>query len=59
MVPIYKNGNKTYCSNHRCMSLLASTYKILSNILPSRLTPYAEEVIGDHHCVFPTQQIDY
>jgi hypothetical protein len=28
--------------------LLPSTYKILSNILLSRLTPYAEEITGDH-----------
>ena len=32
--------------------LSASTYKILSNILLSRLIPYAEEVIGDHQCGF-------
>jgi len=29
---------------------LPTTYKILSNILLSRLTPYAEEIIGDHQC---------
>jgi sorting nexin-29 len=27
-------------------------YKIVSNILLSRLTPYAEEIIGDHQCGF-------
>jgi len=27
-------------------------YKILSNILFSRLTPYAEEIIGHHQCGF-------
>jgi len=27
-------------------------YKILSNILLSGLTPYAEEITGDHHCGF-------
>jgi len=26
------------------------TYKILSSILLSLLTPYAEKVIGDHEC---------
>jgi len=31
---------------------LSSTYKILSNILLSRLTPYAEEIVGDHQHVF-------
>jgi len=34
------------------MSLLPTTYKILSNILLSKLTPYAEEIIGDHQCGF-------
>jgi hypothetical protein len=31
---------------------LPTTYKIVSNILLSRLTPYAEEIIGDHQCGF-------
>ena len=31
---------------------MPTTYKILSNILLSRLTPYAEEIIGDHQCGF-------
>jgi hypothetical protein len=31
---------------------LATTYKILSNILLSRLTSYAEEIIGEHQCGF-------
>ena len=51
-VPIYKKGNKTDCSNYRGTSLLPTKYKILSNILLSRLTPYAEEIIGDHQCGF-------
>jgi len=48
VVPIYKKGDKTYCNNYRGISLLPTTYKILSNILFSRLTPYAEEIIGEH-----------
>jgi len=51
-VPICKKGNKTDYSNYRGISLLLTTYKILSNILLSRLTPYAEEIIGDHQCGF-------
>jgi len=47
--PIY-NGDKTEHSNYRGISLLPTTYKILSNILLSRLTPYAEETIGGHQC---------
>jgi len=31
---------------------LSTTYKILSNILLSRLIPYAKEIIGDHQCGF-------
>ena len=31
---------------------MSTTYEILSNILLQRLTPYAQEVIGDHHCGF-------
>jgi hypothetical protein len=52
IVPIYKKGDKTGCSNYRGLSLLSTTYKILSNILLSMLTPYAEEIIGDHQCGF-------
>jgi len=36
----YKKGDKTGCSNYKGISLLSSTFKILSNILLSRLTPY-------------------
>jgi hypothetical protein len=52
IVPVYKKDDKTDCSNYRGISLLSNTYKILSNILLSRLTPYAEEIIGEHQCGF-------
>jgi hypothetical protein len=52
IVPIYKKGDKTNCSNYRGISLLSTTYEILSNILLSRLTPYAEEIIWEHQCGF-------
>jgi len=51
-VPIYKMGDKTDCSNYRGISLLPTAYKILSNILISRLTPYVDEITGDHQCGF-------
>jgi hypothetical protein len=52
IVPSYKKGDKTDCSNYRGISLLSTTYKILSNILLSRFTPYAEEIIVEHLCGF-------
>ena len=38
-------------------SVLSTTYKILSNILLSRLTSYAEEVTGDHQCGFRSNRL--
>jgi hypothetical protein len=52
IVPIHKKGDKTYCNNYRGISLLSTSYKILSNILLSRLVPYIYEIIGDHQCGF-------
>jgi len=46
IVPMYKKGEKTDCR------LLAAVYQILSSILPSRLNPYAEEIIGYYQCGF-------
>jgi len=52
IVPIYKKGDKKDCSNYRGIQLLPTMYKTLSNILLSRLTPYVEEITGDHQCGF-------
>jgi hypothetical protein len=38
--------------NYRGMSILLTTYKILSNTLLSILPPNEEEIIGDHQCGF-------
>jgi hypothetical protein len=64
VVPIHKRGDKTDCSNYRGLSLPSTSYKIISKILLSRLTAYADEIIGDHQCVFrcnrsATDQIFY
>jgi len=47
------------CSNYRGISLLPTTFKILSNILLSRLTPHAEEIIEDHQCGFRRNRVSY
>ncbi|KAJ4439572.1 hypothetical protein ANN_07699 [Periplaneta americana] len=39
-------------STFRGISLLLTSYKILSNIFLRRLTPYVDEIIGDHQCGF-------
>jgi hypothetical protein len=50
IVPIYRRSDKTYSSYYRGTLILPTTYKILSNILVSRITPRVEEIIGVHHC---------
>jgi hypothetical protein len=52
MLPICKKGDITDCGNCRGISCLSTMYKLLSNILLSTLTPYAQEIIGDHQCGF-------
>jgi hypothetical protein len=51
-VPIHEKGNKTDYNTYRGISLLSVSYKILSNIILSRLSPYIDEIIGDHQCGF-------
>jgi hypothetical protein len=52
IVPVHKKVDKTVSNNYRGISLLSTAYKILSNILLTRLTPYVNEIIGDHQCWF-------
>jgi hypothetical protein len=50
IVPIHKTCDKTDCNNYRGISLLSTSFKIVFNILLSRLSPYIDEIIGDHQC---------
>jgi sorting nexin-29 len=64
VVPIHKEGDEIDCSNYQGISLLSTSYKILSNVLLTRLTPYVDEITGVHHCGFQhdrstTDQIFY
>ena len=51
IVRVCKMGVKQ-TSNYTGIPLLSTADKILSNILLSGLTPYAEEITGDHNCGF-------
>jgi hypothetical protein len=48
IVPIHKEGGKTDFNNYQGNSVLSTAYKILFNILLTRLNPYANKIIGNH-----------
>jgi hypothetical protein len=51
IVPVHKKGDKTDCNNY-CGKSLSTSYKILLDMLLSRLSPYTDEIIGDHQFGF-------
>ena len=50
--PIHKKGDIMECSNYRGVTLLNTAYKILSNILFARISPFTENIIGNYQCGF-------
>jgi hypothetical protein len=52
VVPVHRRCDRTDCNNYRGISLLSTSYKILSNILLARLTAYADKIVGDNQCGF-------
>jgi hypothetical protein len=42
IVPIHEKGDKTDCNNYHGISLLSTSYNILSNILFPRLSLYVD-----------------
>lgn len=52
IVPIFKKGDKTVCSNYRGITILSAAYKIFSGVLYMRLMKYAEEILGEYQCGF-------
>jgi hypothetical protein len=42
----YKTGDRNECNNYRDISLLSTSYDILSKTLLSRLSPYVNRIIG-------------
>jgi hypothetical protein len=42
IVPVHKKGDETKCNNYRWISLLSTSYKMLSNILLSSLSSYID-----------------
>jgi len=45
------------CKNYRGISLLNTSYMILSNILITRIKPYLREIIGDYQGGFITGKL--
>lgn len=52
LYPVFKKGDTMCCTNYRGISLLNTSYKVLSNALLNKLKPYIKEIIGDYQAGF-------
>jgi hypothetical protein len=52
MVPIYKKRGKTDFINYRGISLVLTTYTLVSNILLSSITSCMKEITENFQCSF-------
>ena len=52
LCPIFKKGDPTNTENYRGISLLDTTYKVLSTAIINRIKKYASEIIGEYQCGF-------
>jgi hypothetical protein len=52
ILPLYMKGDKIYCSNYGGISLYQLRKQFYPTSCCQRLTPYTEEIIGDHQCGF-------
>ena len=47
LCPILKKGDIMNCNNYRGISLLDTSYKVLSNVLLNKLKSYGDEIVGE------------
>lgn len=52
IVPIFKKGDKHDCNNYRGISLLSTSYKVLSKIILKRIETYTDSLIEEHQSGF-------
>jgi len=52
LCPIYKKGDVMDCQNYRGISLLNTSYTVLSNLILNKLKPYTKEIVGEYQADF-------